>query len=196
MPFSSKHKETVAMSDEKSKDTDIEAYRETLLADRAALQEDILRLENENYNIERQIKELETDLLEKNKITKELSSRLHDLKKRLITFTTEESNLNTEISLLETEKGKIITEYNKMSQECGDNLANLTNTILKIDFIKGEIESLKAKIKVTEKSANEEFNGIDALQEKLSWSSKAFNSLYENMKSIEKDLKIKFYTKE
>lgn len=184
------------MSDEKSKDNDIETYKETLLAERAALKEDILMLENANYEIERQIKELELELLEKNKVTKELSSRLHDFKKRLITFTTEESNLNTEISLLETEKGKIISEYNKMSQECGDSLANLTNTILKIDFIKGEIESLKAKIKMTEKSASEEFNGLDALQEKLSWSSKAFNSLYENMKSIEKGLKIKFYTKE
>lgn len=184
------------MSEDTSKELEIEAYKEALLAERSALKNDIARLESANYEIERQIKELEIELLERNKVTKDLSSRLHDLKKRLITFTTEESNLNTEISLLETEKGKIITEYNKLSQECGDNLANLTNTILKIDFIKGEIESIKAKIKLTEKSASEEFSELDALQEKLSWAADAFNQLYDSMKGIEKGLKLKFYEKE
>jgi hypothetical protein len=102
----------------------------------------------------------------------------------------------SEIDLLETEKGRIISTYNTMSLECGDNISSLGNTILKVDFIKGEIDTLKNKIRATEKEAGEEFRELDSLEEKFSWASKVFTELHDSMKGLEKGLKIKYYTKE
>jgi chromosome segregation ATPase len=175
---------------------ELKNYREALLAEKEALRKDIDCLENGNYEVLKQIKEMELQLLQKNKTNRDLSSTLHDLKKSLVRFVTEESNYMSEISLIETEKGRIIASYNEMSNECGDNISNLGNTILKIDFIKGEIESLKEKIGMTEREAGDEFRELDSLDEKFSWASKAFNELYDSMKGIEKGLKIKYYTKE
>ena len=175
---------------------DLKNYREALIDEREALRTDINDLENSNYEVLKQIKGMEIQLLEKNRASRQLSSTLHEVKKSLVRFVTEESSLTTEIDLLETEKGRIIATYNEMSHECGDNISTLGASILKIDFIKGEIESLKSKIRMTEEKAGEEFRELDSLEEKFSWASKAFTELFNSMKGIEKGLKIKYYTKE
>ena len=175
---------------------DLKNYREALIAEREALRADVNDLENSNYEVLKQIKGMEIQLLEKNRASRQLSSTLQEVKKSLVRFVTEESSLTTEIDLLETEKGRIIATYNEMSHECGDNISTLGATILKVDFIKGEIESLKSKIRMTEEKAEEEFRELDSLEEKFSWASKAFTELYNSMKGIEKGLKIKYYTKE
>ncbi|MBF0507269.1 MAG: hypothetical protein HQL09_10600 [Nitrospirae bacterium] len=175
---------------------DLKNYREALIAEREALRADIKDLDNSNYEILRQMKEVEIQLLEKNRASRELSSTLHELKKSLVRFVTEESSLTTEIDLLETEKGRMIATYDEMSHECGDNISNLGGTILKIDFMKGELDSLRSKIRMTEQQAGEAFRALDSLEEKFSWASKAFAELTDSMKGIEKGLKIKYYTKE
>jgi chromosome segregation ATPase len=175
---------------------DMKNYREALLAEKETLRTDINNLEDSNFEVLKQIKEMEIQILQKNRDSRELSSTLHELKKSLVRFVTEESNFASEIDLLETEKGRIIATYNTMSRECGDNISNLGATILKIDFIKGEIESLKSKIRMTEQEAGEEFRELDSLEEKFACASKAFAELYDSMKGIEKGLKIKYYTKE
>ncbi|MBF0558779.1 MAG: hypothetical protein HQL08_08365 [Nitrospirae bacterium] len=175
---------------------DLKNYREALRGEKEALRTDINDIETSNYEVLKQIKEMELQLLEKNRASRGLSSTLLDVKKSLVRFVTEESSLNSEIDLLETEKGRIITTYDEMSHECGDNISNLGATILKIDFIKGELEALTSKIRMTEEKAGEEFRELDSLEEKLSWASKAFTELYNSMKGIEKGLKIKYYTKE
>jgi chromosome segregation ATPase len=185
------------MSDGMAKSSeDLKNYREVLLVEKEALRKDIDDLENSNYEFRKQIKEMEIQLLQKNKAIRELSSSLHEIKKSLVRFVTEESNLTSEIDLLETEKGRIIATYNEISHECGDNISNLGNTILKIDFIKGEIEALRSKIGMTEKEAGEDLRELDSLEEKFSWASKAFTGLYDSIKDIEKRAKIKYYTKE
>jgi len=185
------------VSDKMAKSTeDLKNYREALIAEREALRADVNDLENSNYEVLKQIKGMEIQLLEKNRASRQLSSTLQEVKKSLVRFVTEESSLTTEIDLLETEKGRIIATYNEMSHECGDNISTLGATILKVDFIKGEIESLKSKIRMTEEKAEEEFRELDSLEEKFSWASKAFTELYNSMKGIEKGLKIKYYTKE
>jgi chromosome segregation ATPase len=171
-------------------------YKEALLAEKDSLYKDIAGTENSNFEILRQIKELELQLLQKNKTARELTSSLHEVKKSLVRFVTEESNLTSEMDMLETERGRIIASYNMMSHECGDNISDLGNNILKIDFIKGEIEALKAKIGMTEKEAGEEFTELDSIEKKFSWASKAFTELFDEMKGIEKGIKIKYYTKE
>jgi len=175
---------------------DLENYREELLAENEALRKDIDGLEADNFATLKQIKELEIQLLQKNKTIKELSSSLHEEKKRLVRFVTEESNLKSELDLLEIEKGRIITVYNGMSQECGDNISSLNNTILKIDFIKGEIDTLKGKVRMMEEEADEKLMELGSLEEKLSWASKSFHELYASMKDMEKEIKIKYYAKE
>lgn len=175
---------------------DLKNYREALIAERESLGTDISNLENINYEILKQLKELEIKMLEKNRASRELSATLHEVKRNLVRFVTEESSLATEIDLIETEKGRMIAAYNEMSRECSDNISNLGSTILKIDFIKGELESLTSKIRMTEEKAGEEFRELDSLEDKFSWASKAFAELYDSMKGIEKGLKIKYYTKE
>ncbi len=175
---------------------DLNNYMEVLIAEKEALRSDINYLDNSNYETLKQIKQMEIQLLEKNRASRELSSTLLDVKKSLVRFVTEESSLTTEIDLLETEKGRMIASYNEMSHECGDNISSLGASILKVDFIKGELESLKSKIRMTEEKAGEEFRELDSLEEKFSWASKAFTELYNSMKGIEKGLKIKYYTKE
>src|SRR5208282_2622319 len=171
---------------------ELKNYREVLIAEQEALRTDINNLDNSNYETLKQIKQMEIQLLEKNRASRELSSTLLDVKKSLVRFVTEESSLTTEIDLLETEKGRMIATYNEMSHECGDNISSLGASILKIDFIKGELESLKSKIRMTEEKAGEEFRELDSLEEKFSWASKAFTELYSSMKGIEKGLKIKY----
>lgn len=175
---------------------DLRNYRENLLSEKEFLQKDIDALEESNFEVLRQIKEMDLQLLQKNKLAKDLSSSLQEVKKSLIRCVTEESNLLSEIDLLETEKGRIIATYNRISLECGDNISSLGNSILKIDFIKGEIDALRSKIAMTEQEAGEEFVELDALEEKFSWASKVFTELYDSMKGLETGLKIKYYTKE
>lgn len=195
--FMTSRTKEMTMSDGIAKSAeDLKNYREDLLSEKDTLRKDIECLEESNFEIQKEIKEMDLQLLQKNKIAKDLSSSLHEVKKSLIRYVTEESNLMSEIDLLETEKGRIIATYNRMSLECGDNISNLGNTILKIDFIKGEIEALKSKIAMTEQEAGEEFRELDSLEEKFSWASKVFTELYDSMKGLEKELKIKYYTKE
>lgn len=175
---------------------DLKDYRDALVAEKEALRLESKGMEDSNFELQKQLKEMDLELLQKNRSVKELSSTLHEVKKSLVRFVTEESNLMSEIDLLETEKGRIISTYNTMSLECGDNISSLGNTILKIDFIKGEIDTLKNKIGMTEKEAGEEFRELDSLEEKFSWASKVFTELHASMKGLEKGLKIKYYTKE
>lgn len=177
-------------------ETELKSYLEDLLLEKVSLRKDIDDLEENNFEILKQIKEMDFQLLQKNKTAKDFSATLHEVKKNLIRWVTEESNLMSEIDLLETEKGRIIATYNRMSHECGDNISNLGNTIMKIDFMKGEIDSLKSKIAITEQEAGEEFRELNSLEEKFSWASKVFTELYDSMKGLEKGLKIKYYTKE
>lgn len=175
---------------------DLRDYRDTLIAEKDALRTEIKGIEDSHFELQKLIREMDLELLQKNRNVKELSSILHEVKKSLVRSVTEESNFMSEIDLLETEKGRIISTYNTMSLECGDNISSLGNTILKVDFIKGEIDTLKNKIRATEKEAGEEFRELDSLEEKFSWASKVFTELHDSMKGLEKGLKIKYYTKE
>ncbi|MBF0564245.1 MAG: hypothetical protein HQK89_03285 [Nitrospirae bacterium] len=171
------------------------AYRDNLLIEKQKLRDEIDLLEGDNRSMVKEIKEIEIQILEKSGILKKLVAAAGQTRKKLIKPMTDESSLTYELRFLESEKASLIDKYDTMSAELSEHINTLGNTILSIDFMKGEIETLREKILMVEKEVPQYFVELDLLEEKITWTSNALTELYKAMKNIEKKTKLLYYTK-
>ncbi|MBF0457178.1 MAG: hypothetical protein HQK99_04705 [Nitrospirae bacterium] len=169
--------------------------RDRLLAEKKVLDSEIEALEVEKNKMERQIKELEIQLLDKNKKIKKLSGTAADLRRSLLKPIADESGLMAEIDFLEEERAGLVAIYNRISEDLGAHISTLGNTILGIDFTKGEIAALKNKVTMIEYEVPQKFDELDYLIEKIEWTSKALTNLFGAMKTVEKTTKLSYYKK-
>jgi chromosome segregation ATPase len=190
-----KNKKAILRKLAENKDS-LRNYREKLLAEKKELAEETERLEQENYSLLGQVKDLEMQHLEKSSTMQKLNSQLHASKKKLVKPLTEESGYLSEIKFLESEKEKHFEIHDETAETLNNNMAALSNTIMEIEFIKGEIGILMNKISMIEDEIPEIFGEIDDLDEKITWASKTLTDLYNRMKTVEKDAKILYYEKE
>ncbi|MBF0321182.1 MAG: hypothetical protein HQL01_15420 [Nitrospirae bacterium] len=174
---------------------ELRAYRDRLLSEKNTLYREVEAIEVENNKIERQTKELEIQLMDKHKKLKKLAETVADQKRALLRPIADESGLLAEIDFLESEKAGLIDTYNRISEELSDHISNLGNTILGIDFTKGEITTLKNKVTIIEYDVPHKFDDLDYLVEKIEWTSKALVNLYGAMKAVEKNTKLSYYNK-
>ncbi|MCG6552095.1 MAG: hypothetical protein L7F77_07190 [Candidatus Magnetominusculus sp. LBB02] len=173
----------------------LRARRDSLLAQKNALDSGIDALTTDNYKVERQTKELEIQLIDKTKKLRKLSEKAADLKRALLKPIADESGLLAEVDFLQEEKAVLVAAYNKISEELGGHISNLGNTILGIDFTKGEIAALKNKVTMIEYEVPQKFDELDYLIEKIEWTSKALTNLFGAMKAVEKTTKLSYYKK-
>ncbi|MBF0465236.1 MAG: hypothetical protein HQK94_09165 [Nitrospirae bacterium] len=171
------------------------AYRDSLLLEKKKLREETELLESENYSLAKGIKELEIQLLEKNNILKKVTADAQRMRKTLTMPMIEENSLMSELKFLESEKTKLVDKYGNLSEELSEHITMLGNTILNIDFIKGEIETLREKAHMVERSVPQKFVELDYLEEKIIWTEKALTELYKSMKNVENKTKLFYYMK-
>jgi len=169
------------------------SYRDTLTAEKKALVQEVEELENEKYSLTYDFKELEIQHLKKNSMVQKLTVQLQKAKKKLLRPLTEQNNYLSEMMFLKSEKARLNTLYDHMTDMLNSNMANLGNIILEIDFMKGEIETLRNKIAMIEDEIPANIAEMDELDEKINQALKSLNNLYTRMQEVEKDAKIFYY---
>ncbi len=171
----------------------VKNYSIRLLSDKLSLMESAESLENENYKLMGEVKDLEMQLLGKENEEKIMLHKLNDARKNIVKPIADENSYISEISFLESEQSDLIYHRDSTIENLNENMRDLSNTILDIEFIKGEIHTLVSKIDMIESDIPGIFSEIDELDEQISSTSKSLTDLYNRMKIVEKSAKTFYY---
>jgi chromosome segregation ATPase len=172
---------------------DLARYRDGLIAENAALDDDIARIEEDNHALAKEAKELEIRLLEKAGVKNKTMRAAGRIKKTVAANLAEENSLASEVRFLESEKSRLADEYDKLVSELNDNITILGGLILEADFIRGETAALKDKVAMIEDEIPYKFDQLHQLEEKIAWTSVVLEKLYKAMKAAEKKTKMFYY---
>ena len=168
-------------------------FRKELLSEKKSLDGEVESLEQNNFSVLRKAQDLEMQHLEKDDVLQELKLKLHNSKNDLIEPLTEENGYLSEMSFFDDEKERLLEKQDRTAEALNDNMSSLGNTIMEIEFIKGEICTLMDKVGMIEKGLTDLFGEVGELDEKILWASKALRDLYDKMKKVEKDAKTSYY---
>ncbi len=173
----------------------LKSYRVKLLSDKISLMEEVESLEKENYEIMGRVKELEMQHLGKANEEKVISLKLSDARNKLVRPLAEENSYLSEIDFLESEKAGLFELRDRTAESLNNNMTDLSDIIMDIEFIKGEIQTLVSKINMVEDDIPGIYGEMDDLDERISSTSKALTDLYNRMKIVEKNAKTFYYNK-
>lgn len=159
--------------------------------------DEIGRLKQENSLLAERHKNLSSQLSEKKKEAEKLNKSSFELKETLLRCVSEENNLQHEIEFLETEKTKLANTHDEASKSLDSNMAVLEDMIKDIEFMKGELGTLKVKLDMLEQEIPEKFRDADNLDRKITGAFfTAIEDLSNRMNAVEKKIKILYYKKE
>ena len=173
--------------------TALSDLRKKLFSEKRALDNEVESLEQANFTVLRNAQDLEMQHLEKENVLKELNLQLGNAKKELLKPLTEESGYLSEIKFLNSEKERLLDAQDRTAETLNNNMAYLGNTIMEIEFVKGEIDTIMEKVSMMEKGLPDLFGEVGELDEKIMWASKALRDLHDRMKEVEKDAKKSYY---
>ncbi|KPJ99414.1 MAG: hypothetical protein AMK71_09795, partial [Nitrospira bacterium SG8_35_4] len=151
--------------------------------------------EQENYAVIGQVKDLEIQHLGRENEEKAISLKLNNARMKLVKPLAEENSYRSEIDFLESEKTRLFEARDRTAESLNNYMTDLGDIIMDIEFIKGEIQTLVSKINMIEDDIPGIFGEMDALDEKVSLTSKALTDLYNRMKIVEKNAKAFYYHK-
>jgi chromosome segregation ATPase len=174
---------------------DLARYRDTLITENAALDDDIARIEEDNHALAREVKEYEIRLLEKSSVKNKIMRSADKIKKALAGNFAQENSVASEVWFLESEKSRLADEYDKLVADLNDNITILGSLILDADFIRGETVALKDKVALIEDEIPFKFEQLHQLEEKIAWTSVILERLYKSMKAAEKKTKMFYYSR-
>ena len=167
--------------------------RSSLVEERDRLASEVARLEDANHSLTQQVKEIQRRLSEKRKTSRMLSQRSDALRQKLVRALTLERNLLNEIDFFKVEKSGLDEIYRDVTQRLDANIASLDNTFRNIEFIKGELKAVIDKMSMLEQEVPLKFRDMDNLDEQVTGTVKALQSLFDRMQDIEMNLNISYY---
>ncbi|MCI4624856.1 MAG: hypothetical protein L3V56_02740 [Candidatus Magnetoovum sp. WYHC-5] len=101
----------------------------------------------------------------------------------------------SEVQFLEQERDSLIKLYKQASDALVDYLTEIGNSIIDMDFIKGEIAALTDKLKSIEDKLPTKLNDLEYIEDKIKWSKKAIKELSKRIQDVKISSKEFYYKK-
>lgn len=170
-------------------------YSEYIASEREELIVEVKELEKENTGLFKRSKELEINLREKKLELQEEYDKLGELKEEFIAPMTDETTAESEIKFLEQKRGELIGNYKNVSDTLFNHITDIGNSLMDMDFVKGEITTSRDKLRLLEGELPLKLSDMEYIEEKIKWSRKALNDLYKKMEESRLKSKIFYYDK-
>jgi len=171
----------------------VKGENETVFEANSRLVNEIDKLEEENHNLRKEIKDLELKFIEKQKQAAAVNDELENEKGNLANIRAQERAIINELEFYDSEKQRLNTEFLKISNTLDSRLSSLNSLVSKIEFIKGEINTLIEKMSLLENDVPEKYYDVDNIDILFSQTIKDLQQLHVRTLNMEKKLKIDFY---
>ncbi|KJR42125.1 magnetosome protein Mad24 [Candidatus Magnetoovum chiemensis] len=171
-------------------------YSDFIGSEQNSLASEINNLETENTELFKKSKELEIKLREKQYNAQQIYKKLAEINKEYIEPLSDENSIDSEVRFLEQERIELIESYKTASDTLFNNIANIGNTLIYIDYLKSEIMTLRDKMSMAEHNLPTKKKELETFIDKIKWTRNAINELYKNMHNSKIKTKEFYYQKQ
>nr|WCC90919.1 magnetosome protein Mad24-1 [Desulfobacteraceae bacterium] len=167
--------------------------KEAFLLKKEQLMADIQQLEEKNHALKTYIKDCQIDISEHDQTNQEGLKILENKKINLNQYLATERNVSNEITFFETERKQLDQTLKELSHRLNATIESIDDTLVDVDFVKGEIKVMLDKMDVLEKSIPEEYSQMDHLDDLFKQTVKSLHDLYKRAHHAEKSVKKTYY---
>jgi len=169
------------------------ADMETLHQQKAKLMNDISILEEKNHALKQLIKEQQVLLPEKKRDNVETLKKVETHKNQLSKYLSTERNLISEIAFYENEQQQLDNMLKDLTQKLNTSIGAIDDTLMNIDFVKGEIKAMLNKMTLLETNIPKEYEHMDQLDGLFQQTILSLNDLYNRAHHAENNVKKTYY---
>jgi len=166
---------------------------ETLKSKKSQLLEEISKLEEKNSALKKVIKDTQIILPEKKQQNIEVLKKINTKKSKLNKYLAAERNIVNEISFYENEHNSLDSSLKDLTNHLNSTIGNIDDTLMNIDFVKGEIKAMISKMNILERNIPDEYVHMDQLDSLFQQTVQSLNDLYQRAHHAEKSVKKTYY---
>ncbi|KPA14584.1 magnetosomen protein Mad24-1 [Candidatus Magnetomorum sp. HK-1] len=182
-----------ALLKKRSSKSGIPMDMETLQSKKMQLIEEIAQLEEKNHGLKKVIKDTQFILPEKKRQNIEVLKKINTQKSQLNKYLATERNVVNEISFYENEQNQLDNSLKDLTNRLNSTIGSVDDTLMNIDFVKGEIKAMLAKMNLLERNIPDEYAHMDHLDDLFQQTIQSLNDLYDRAHRAEKSVKKTYY---